>query len=242
MKTCAAIACRAYSTRLFGKPLQPVGDRAILTHLLDQLKQATKLDEIVLAISEGPDAGLFIEYANEHGYKYVVGAGRDVQYRLIMAAEKVGADVILRSTSENPFIYWENLDECITHHIENGNDFTVTEKLPIAAFVEIVSTEALKRAHDLGDERTRSELCTVFIAEHQDLFKVERVVPPSELARPDIRFAVDDPMDLIMIRRIWDDLNQGRKFIPLEEIVRYWDAHEDVKQVLHSRDTLFLWG
>ncbi|MCB2211507.1 hypothetical protein KQI52_05290 [bacterium] len=242
MKTCAAIACRAYSTRLFGKPLQLVGDRPILTHLLDQMKQAKRLDEIVLAISEGPDSGLFIEYAREHGYKYVVGAGRDVQYRLIMAAESVGADVILRNTSENPFIYWENIDEIIERHIANGNDFTVTEKLPIAAFVEVVSTAALKRAHDLGDERTRSELVMLYIAEHPDQFKIDRVAPPADLARPEIRFAVDDPMDLLMIRKMWDAVNNGRKFVPLKELIDYWDQDADVARVLSTGEILTLWS
>ncbi len=242
MKTCAAIACRAYSSRLFGKPMQRVGNRPILTHLLEQMKMAKRLDEVVLAISEGPDAGLFVEYAKEHGYQYVIGAGRDVQYRLIMAAESVGADVILRNTSENPFIYWENLDEVITAHIEHGNDITVTEKLPIASFVEVISLDALKKAHDLGDERTRSELVTLYFAEHLDQFQIERIAPPPELAHPEIRFAVDDPLDLVMIRRIWEALNNGRDMIPLQEIVEYWKTNPDIAEVLTSKSTLFIWG
>jgi len=242
VKICAAIACRAYSSRLFGKPMQRIGDRPILTHLLEQMMKAKRLDEVVLAISDGPDAGMFVDYANEHGHKYVIGAGRDVQYRLIMAAESVGADVILRNTSENPFIYWENLDEVIGAHIEHGNDITVTEKLPIASFVEVISLKALKRAHDLGDERTRSELVTLYFAEHLDQFQIERIAPPPELAHPEIRFAVDDPLDLVMIRRIWDALNDGRKMIPLHEIVEYWKAHPEIQEVLTSNNTLFIWG
>jgi spore coat polysaccharide biosynthesis protein SpsF len=242
VKTCAAIACRAYSSRLFGKPMQLVGDRPILTHLIEQMKMAKRLDEVVLAISEGSDAGLFIDYANEHGYKYVVGAGRDVQYRLIMAAESVGAEVILRNTSENPFIYWENLDDVIEAHIAHGNDITVTEKLPIASFVEVISLKALKKAHDLGDERTCSELVTLYFAEHLDQFQIERIAPPPELAHPEIRFAVDDPLDLVMIRKIWDELNNGRDMIPLHEIVDYWKATPKVQKVLSSKNTLFIWG
>lgn len=242
MKVCAPLAVRAYSSRLFGKPLQNVGGKPIVTRLLDQFKKIQFLDEIVLAVSDGPDSKIFIDYAEEHGYKYVIGCGRDVQRRLIAAADSVGADIMLRATSENPFLYWENIDELVQRHIEHGNDVTVCEGLPIAAYVEVLSTDALKRSHENGDERTRSELVTLFIGENQDQFQIERVAPPEHLRRPEIRFAVDDPRDLLMVRKIWDNVSNGRDIIPLEEIIEFWDANEDVSSVLRTGNTLVLWA
>ena len=50
----AVLPCRAYSTRLFAKPLQLVGDYSILELLIKQLKKSKEINDIVLAIAKTP--------------------------------------------------------------------------------------------------------------------------------------------------------------------------------------------
>ncbi|MCB0056670.1 MAG: N-acetylneuraminate synthase family protein [Caldilineaceae bacterium] len=241
MKVAATLACRAESVRLYGKPMQLVGDRPIIHHLIRQLRMVSALDEIVLAISEGPSQGVFVDFAQREGLPYVVGPEKDVLKRLIMAAEAVGADIALRTTTENPYIYWENIDELIRLHVENNADLTVTERLPLGAFVEIISVDALRKSHRHGEDRHRSELCTLFIAENPDLFTIQRVAAPLEIERPDIRLTVDTPQDLIVVRAIWDALQNDNELIRMADIVEFLDAHPEIRQINTGENTLYLW-
>ena len=242
MKVAAALACRAESERLYGKPLQVVGDRTILDHLIDRLRESKLLDEIVLAISEGPSCQVFCEFAEQRRLRYVLGPEKDVLARLIAAGEEVRADLILRATTENPYTYWENVDDLILAHIENNADLTVTEKLPLGTDVEIISMDALRKSHKHGEDRHRSELCTLFIAENPDVFSIQRILAPENLRRPDIRLTVDTPNDLILARTLWEALHREGELLTLEEIMRHLDAFPDLAKINQGPQTLNLWG
>jgi spore coat polysaccharide biosynthesis protein SpsF len=240
MKVAATLACRAESSRLYAKPLQNVGGRPILTNLIEQLRRVRLIDEIVLAISAGASRHIFIDYAETNRLPYVVGDQKDVLGRLIQAADYVGADIIVRDTTENPYLYWENLDDLIGLHIESGNDLTVTERLPLGVGAEIISVKALKRAHSEGEDRHRSEFCSLFIAENPHIFKIQRVPAPKHLERPDYRLTVDNPEDLIVVRRLWDELHEDGP-VTVDRIVAYLNAHPELAEFNRTEGTLYIW-
>jgi N,N'-diacetyllegionaminate synthase len=242
MKAAATLACRTESIRLYGKPMQMVGNQPIIQHLIDRLRRVKSIDEIVLAITEGPSSALFIDYAKKQALPYVLGPEKDVLKRLIMAGESVKADIVVRVTPDNPFIYWENLDDLIARHIARNADLTVTEKLPLGAIVEVISLDALQRSHTQGEDRHRSELCTLFISENPDLFDIQRVSVPARLQRPDIRLTVDTPYDLILVRTLWEALRKEDHLITIEEIIDFIDAHPEVSMINKTGEqTLHLW-
>ena len=241
MKVAAVLACRAESSRLYGKPMQLVGDRPIIQHLIDRLRLVQFIDEIVLAISDGPSHGVFVHYAEEQGLSYVIGQEKDVLGRLILAADSVQADIVVRITTENPFIYWENVDDLVREHIAHDADLTVAEGLPLGAFIEVVSLDALKRSHRYGEDRHRSEFCTLFIAENPGIFTIWRVDSPTKLRRPDIRLTVDTPLDLILARMLWTELHCDDRLITIEEIVDFLETHPDVAAINAEERSLYLW-
>ena len=226
---------------MYGKPMQPVGDRPIIQHLIDRLRKIKQLDAIVLAISDGPGQGVFIDYAKKNGLEYIVGSEKDVLGRLIQAGDHVGADIVLRNTTENPYLYWENVDDMIRSHIERSADLTVTQKLPLGSFLEIISLDALKKSHRHGEDRHRSEFCTMFIAENPQLFQVQSILPPEKLQRPDIRLTVDTPQDLRLVRAIWEALHKEGELISLEAIVDFLNANPELAKMNQGQDTLHLW-
>ena len=240
-KVVAALACRAQSVRLYAKPLQLIGDRPILKHLIDRLSQVRRIDGMVLAISDGSENLAFVDLAKKWGLPYVIGDQHDVLSRYIQAAHSVNADIIVRVTTENPFVHQDNLDDLIEHHLNTGADLTVGELLPDGAYAEVINVSALERAHECGGEQHR-EHSTLFIFENPDLFKVERIPAPVELARPDIRLTIDTPEDLIVARRVYEALEPlfGPK-PPLLEIIKYLDAHEELRSLNADLSTTKLW-
>ena len=132
------IACRVNSTRLFGKPLQKIGEYTILEHLTNQIRKSKIISEIVLAISKNPGNEVFIDFAKEHKLKFVLGDEKDVLKRLIQGARSVNADIVLRISPENPFIFWEGIDTVLRKHISRKYDFSLVVSVPLGSGFEVI--------------------------------------------------------------------------------------------------------
>ena len=234
MKVVATLACRVQSKRLYGKPLQLIDvdkNITILEYLVDFLKTFRSIDEIVLAISEGKENTPFVALAEKMNIDYVIGSEQDVQARLIMAAEKVGGDILYRVTTECPFIYMDTFEETLKVHIKNKAALTVIEGLPEGAYYELINLEAIKKAHKDGEDRHRSEFCDLYMFENPDQFYLQRLKVEEELKRPDIRITVDYPEDLIVVREVNKALKEEGASIPIIDIIKYLDAHPNLNKV-----------
>ena len=230
-KIAAVIACRVDSARMYAKPMQLVGKNPILEHLLHQIKTASLIDEVVLAISENSGNEIFVEYAKKHKIKFIRGDDEDVLKRLIDGAKYVNADIVFRITSENPYIFWNGIDPLIKNHISGKNDFSFYEKIPLGAYFEVINLKSLEDSHRKGTKKHRSELCTLYINEHKKQFKINRLTPEKELQRPEIRLTVDSPQDLWVARLIHEHLGNGTKPIPLKKIVKFLDNNPEISRI-----------
>jgi len=230
----AVLLCRAQGTRLYGKPLQRIGPKTILEHLIDQLRTIAAIDEVILAISRGAANRPFVDLATQLGLRYVVGDEEDGLARMILAAEEASASVVVRFTTECPFIYVENLEEMIRRHVVEEADLTVCENLPEGAYGEIISLAALRRSHDEGTENHRSAWVSLYIFEHAEKFKILRLLPPEPLRRPDIRITVDYPEDLVVCRAIYAALGGAGGRIRIEDIIKFLDSHPGLARLNSS--------
>jgi len=230
-KVAAVIACRVDSSRLYAKPLQQVGKHLILELLLNQIKKSTLINEIVLAISENLGNEAFVNFAKAHKLKFIRGNDKDVLKRLIDGAKYVNADVVFRITSENPFIYWEKIDLLIKKHVENNFDISYIHNVPLGVGYEIINLKALEISHKFGSRRHRSELCSLYIKEHKDSFKIHRQEIEKALQRPEIRLTVDSPQDLWVARLIQKSIGKGGVPIQLKKIISFLDKNPNISRI-----------
>lgn len=230
-KIVAVIACRVESGRLYGKPIQNIGNFSILELLINQIKTSNLINDIVLAISETPGNEIFVDFAKKHNLKFIVGDDTDVLDRLIIGAKYVGANIVFRVTSENPFIYWEGIDELIKKHIIDNFDFSFMNNLPIGSGFELINVKALEKSHIMGNKKHRSELCSLYIFEHKQDFKINSSNPPKELAKPQIRLTVDTPQDLLVARIIYERLAINNKPIPLKKIIKLIEKNPTISKI-----------
>lgn len=227
----AVLACRVNSTRLFAKPLQFVGKYRILELLIAQIKKSKLIHDIVLAISEDPGNEIFVNFAKENKIKFVLGDDSDVLKRLIVGAKYVNADIVFRVTPENPFIYWEGIDNLIKKHISGNFDLSIIEELPLGCNFELINRKSLELSHQNGDKRHHSELCTLYINEHQKKFKIYRFKPGKTLRRPEIRLTVDTPQDLLLARAIHATLGHRYTPIPLSDIIEFLEKNPHIAKI-----------
>lgn len=235
MRVVCTLACRVQSTRLYGKPLQLLDVEkglSIIEYILDHLAANKAIDETVLAISVGEENTPFISLAEKRGLSYVVGDEKDVLGRLISAGEKGRADVVFRITSECPFLYMDGLENALAEHIKSKASLTVILGLPEGAYFELINLSALKKSHADGQDRHRSELCSLYINEHPEIFKINSLsLSKTKLKRPDIRITVDYPEDLIVVREVYKALKKDGQFIAIEDVIDYLDSHPKLNEV-----------
>ena len=66
---------------------------------------------------------------------------------------------------------------------------------------------------------------------NSEQFKINKVYPEKVLKRPEIRLTVDTPQDLWVARIIHENLGTGKKPISLKKILKFLDAHSNVKKI-----------
>ncbi len=204
----------------------------ILEYLVSYLKTCKGIDDIILAISEGVENKPFEYLAEKMQLPHIIGPEQDVQQRLIMAADKVKSDIVYRLTPDGPFVYMDTFVEVLNQHIHSGASLSVIEGLPEGTYYEIINLADLKRAHDEGEERHRSELCTLYMRENPHKFHLQRLRTGSfKLQRPEIRLTVDYPEDLIVVREVYKALKKADGFISIEDIIDYLDQHPKLKEI-----------
>lgn len=227
----ATLACRVNGSRLYGKPLQLLDiDRgvSVLDHIVSLLATEPSVCATVLGVSEAPGNDAFEEFAARRRVTAIRGSDRDVLHRLIQCADAAHGTDAFRVTTESPFFYFEPIADAWGRHLEHGNDVTVVDGLPDGCSFEIFRLEALRRSHAEGDARHRSELCSLFIREHRAEFQIEVVPVPRALQRDDLRLTIDYPEDLIVCRRVYEELRDLAPRIPLQRIIEFLDRSPDL--------------
>lgn len=227
----AALACRAGGSRLYGKPLQFLDIErrlTVLEYMLDWIRTEPVVEGIVLGVAEGPENEPFHALARKHGIASIRGDETDVLMRLIQCGDAGGATDVLRLTTESPFTYFEALAGAWRRHCEQGIDVTSMGGLPDGTGFELITMATLRRSHERGEARHRSELCTLYVREHQDEFTVDVIEAPPVLQRLDIRLTIDYPEDLVLCRRVYEALRPLAPRIPVARIVEHLDAHPEL--------------
>lgn len=234
-KLIAALPCRNNGSRLYGKPLQNLDIEqgiTILDYMISYLKHMPIIDGIVLGISEGEDNKVYKSVAEKHGINFIVGSEEDVLHRLIMCGECLDATDVYRMSTESPFPYFEIAELAWSNHKKNNFDFTHLDKVPDGSGIEIISMDTLYKSHSDGEDRHRSEFCSMYIRENREKFNIQSLKPPKELLRTDIRLTVDYPEDLILCRAVYNEFKNKSPLIPVLDIIKFLDLHPELKEVV----------
>ena len=228
-KVVILIQVRVKSKRLPQKVLYPIEGKLLVEHVIERLKRAKIPDEILICTSTHPDDRVLIEIAKKNKIGWFAGSEEDVLDRFIQAAEKTGADVVVRTTGDNPLVDPGYLDRPVHEHLRLGAEYTSVNGLPVGVRVEVIDVQALNKAHQLADNPEKSEYMTLYFKE--DFFKVHFIEAEEKLKRTHYRLTVDTPEDLEFMREIYKALYKPGEIIPLEEVIHFLDNHPELVAV-----------
>jgi len=229
MKTGILVAVRLHSTRLRRKALIGLGEKTILEHLVDRVRQAEIPDTIVICTSTHPDDYEIVQLARNCKTLHFTGSEDDVLDRFIQAADREEIDTIVRVTGDNLLTDPEIMDEMLRFHQKNGLEYTYVEDTPRGTRSEILSIEAMKRAHALAEDPLQTEYMSLYFKQPK-YFNLRKYEVDGPRKRPNYRLTLDTPDDLKAIKALYDALYDydTDSFPPLREIINFLDKHPEV--------------
>ena len=201
--TAAIIQARLASTRLPGKVLMPLGGPTVLARCLARARRVPGVDAVCVATVPGADGEPIAAEARRCGAEIFIGSETDVLARYAGAARMLGADVVLRVTSDCPFIDPGLAGEVLDLRAAERAGLAANNapaSFPYGADCEAFTTDWLLRAEREAHESHEREHVTPFIRTHPGARRVSLVEAEPDAFAIGLRWAVDYPEDLAFAR------------------------------------------
>ncbi len=230
------IQARMESTRLPGKVYKKILDKHLLEHVILRVKKAKSAKKIIVAIPDTKKSAILLPLIKKNKADFYLGSLDNVLDRYIKAAEKFKLDTVVRITADCPLIDPVLIDEIVKKYLnfENKLDFLFIKDYPFGlGDIEVISTEALKKIAQLTKNPFHFEHVVSFISERPDLFNIKVERAPSELSRPNFRVCVDEPKDLVLVKKIFEHF-KPREYFTTKEIIEYLDKNPKILAVNES--------
>ncbi len=233
MKTVFLITARLKSTRLPRKALADIAGRTAIGHLIDRLRRARRVDEIVICTSVHPLDDALAETAVAEGVACFRGDEDDVLLRLHEAAQRHGAGYVLNVTADCPLVDPVYADRIVDAYERTGADLIRALDLPHGAFSYGLRPKALEQAVAIKDT-THTEVWGRYFTD-TDLFRVYDLPVDPAHRRPDVRMTLDYPEDLAFFQAVWSGVAGHDPSLSLDAVLQYLDAHPDVAALNRDR-------
>ena len=155
MKVGFLITARLKSSRLPKKVIKEVLGKPLIVHMIDRIKKASKIHEIIMCTSTNSQDDPLEAIADSEGISCYRGSEDDVLVRLYEAASRFEIDYIVNNTADCPLT-----DPYLADYIVNEYERTKADHIQLPGVPEGLhglSVSALKRVVDLKDE-TETEI------------------------------------------------------------------------------------
>ncbi|MCC6502377.1 MAG: glycosyltransferase family protein [Deltaproteobacteria bacterium] len=229
----AIVQARMSSTRLPGKVMKGIAGRPMLWHVVNRLKAAKLIDEIVVATTTGCEDDIIEEWCSLNGTAFSRGSLDDVLDRYYQAALSFGAKTIVRITSDCPLIEPALVDRAIERFNKGGfSHVSVDSSFPDGLDAEVFSFEALEKAHKEAALASEREHVTPYIWKNPQLFSLGKIKSDVDLSS--MRWTVDDERDLKFVTEIYEGIGAGERVFRMEEVLRFLRRRPNVLKINSS--------
>ncbi|WP_343616081.1 hypothetical protein [Flavobacterium sp.] len=205
------IQARMKSTRLPGKILLPIplgSNKALLSWIVDELKLSKFDNDIIVATSLKVENDILVSFCENACINIFRGDEEDVLNRFISISMQKKYDCIVRLTADNPIVDIEILDNAISYHLLNENDYTCTTGLPIGMNFEIISPNALLGLKNVKLSDSDKEHVTLYIKNNDEFKKGKFIVAADDdNVFESLRLTVDYASDYTLVSSILSQIN-----------------------------------
>ncbi len=203
----AILQARVSSSRLPGKVLKPIIGRPMLALQIERVRQAKKIDRLIIATSTNPSDDDLETLCQVIDVPCFRGSLDDVLDRFYQAAQAVKPEHIVRITGDCPLIDPEVIDDVITFYLAGNFNYasnSVEPTFPDGLDIEIFRFSALEEAWNEACRPSQREHVTPFIYQHPDRYRIGHYKNTEDLSH--LRWTVDEQEDFDLINKIYEAL------------------------------------
>ncbi len=235
MRVVAIIQARMSSTRLPGKVLKNAYGRTMLDRMLERVRKASTIDQVIVATTTDPSDDAIVSACRRYATEVYRGSLPDVLDRYYQAAKQYEADIVVRLTGDCPLIDPRLIDDVVHALTEKQSDFACnrlpppfTRTYPIGLDVEACTFAALENAWENARQKHEREHVLPYLYAVPGRFKVLQLNHSEDLG--DLRWTLDTPEDLTLLRRIYRHFKGGNDFSWLD-VVQLWQEKPKMFEV-----------
>jgi spore coat polysaccharide biosynthesis protein SpsF len=230
-RTVATIEARMTSSRLPGKVLAEADGKPMLELMIERLRFAPELDEIVIATTSNSTDDDIEALAHRLGVGVWRGSEDDVLTRVLDAASAYKTDVIVELTGDCPLLDPVLVSQTIQHYRSGNTDYVANSGYPMGMGVQVFSTAILRDVAARTNDPVDHEHVSLFIYRHPEIYSLFRMDAPQAHARPNMRLTLDTKEDLAVIRAVFAALRPKRRDFSLAEIISFMDEHPEIAAI-----------
>lgn len=219
---------RMTSERLPGKVMLPLNDRPILQYQLERLRGCKNVDALGVATVDNSTCAPIVALCDQLSIHVTGGSEGNVLSRYVKCGSEMGADVVVRITSDCPLIDPALVDMTIEDFFATGSDYCamdIPNSYPRGVDCEVVHFSSLIHANKMAEDLQEKEHVMPYIVRRPDEYKV-RYIEGDKTYGGD-RYCVDTSEDYEVVVKIAETFKDHDTFGYLD-VWEYLRANPDV--------------
>jgi spore coat polysaccharide biosynthesis protein SpsF len=233
------VQARTGSSRFPGKVLKPVSGAPLLERMVERVRAARSLDEVVVATTSLSADQPIVELCRRLDLPVFAGHPTDLLDRHLQAAKATGADAVVKIPSDCPLIDPRIVDRVVKVFREGCGRFDFVSNLHPASYpdgndVEVLPFAVLEIAAREATRPHEREHTTPFVWDHPERFRLGNVVWETGLDYSmSHRFTIDYVEDYGFVCAVFEALYQPGSAPPfaLEDILRLLDRRPEILRI-----------
>jgi len=233
----AIVQARMGSSRLPGKVLKPILGRPMLRHIVQRLRFASDLTDVVIATSEQPENDAIRRFCSEEKISIFSGSENDVLDRFYQAAAQYQGDPLIRITGDCPFVDPKIISDLLrlyrsvdADHVGvatgAGAIYLDGGRFPDGLDAECIRFSALEKAWMEATEQADREHVTPYIWKNKNIFRCEVLKSPNDYSQ--LRWTVDNGEDFQFVTKVYEALYDEKKPFFMDDILKYLADHPEI--------------
>lgn len=226
-KATVIIPVRIGSTRLPKKILLKLNNHEVLWHLINRIRYANTIDNIIIAIPDTEQDDETYEYCkNNLDVEIYRGSESNVLKRYYDCATTYNVKDIVRITQDCPLIDPKIIDKIVNYYFRNSYSYVsnaIEYTFPDGMDVEVFSYELLKYSYYHSILPSEKEHPTRFMR-NCGKFKLKNISASKNY--PKYRLTLDYPEDYEVLNNIFTHF--GNEIFSLDDIIEYLNEHPEI--------------
>jgi len=193
------------SSRLPGKMLADLGGVSTIALIVRRVRQALRIDDVVVATTDSPADDLLAAAAEAEGVAVFRGSEDDVLDRVVRAQQMMRSDIVVEINGDCPLLDPAIIDRAIERFTAGDCDLVTTtavQSYPEGMDVQVFALPELEWVAGNISDADVHEHVSLYFYHHPERYRIANLEAPADLAAPDLRLLLDYPDDLDRLRAI----------------------------------------